>query len=180
MPRPRPACSWRGPLGSHLLEATLSLFGYWTWPDAARSRSALGWTCPGAGPSSGGNALLLLGSQRPPPCCELVGSSQAQPASLIHKSLVPLLSGPGVIVIGWTRRGDLPCQQPQIWGLAFRPGVLCSCCMVRPNLPSLNRSGVAPSLGQASAAQDWPRALLLFPVCPGSWDLLPDLEGGGS
>lgn len=25
---PRPTCSWRGLLGSHLLEATLSLFGY--------------------------------------------------------------------------------------------------------------------------------------------------------
>lgn len=69
----------------------------------------------------------------------------------------------------------MACQQLQIWGLAFS-----SCYVVQAQPPFFHllllpstRSGVAPSLGQASAAQDWHRALLLSPVCPVPWDLLP-------
>lgn len=74
----------------------------------------------------------------------------------------------------------MPCQQPQMWGLAFRAEVVCGCCVGQAQppfswlllLPS-TRSGMAPSLGQASATQDWHRTLLLFPVRPAPWDLLP-------
>lgn len=127
---------------------------------------------------------FCVGQQRPPPCLELVGSSVRLTGSTflisrIQNSLLPGPSGPGVTVIGWTRRGDVPCQQLQIWGRAFRAEVLCSCCVVQAQPPfshlllASTRSGMAPTLGQASAAQDWHRTLLLLPVCPAPWDLLP-------